>query len=191
MLNFLAQYFRDPRGVGAIAPSSPALARAMVDAVDPDAARVVVEYGPGTGVFTAELIARRRPGTRIVAIELNPDFHRVLADRFRDVADFDLVRGSAADVASIVAGLGIGRVDHVLSGLPLSSLPADVGEAILTETANLLGKHGRFLLFQYSRYRRAMIARHFRHIASRHVLANLPPAYVFACDNRAATVFPF
>lgn len=182
--NFLVQYFRNPRSVGAIAPSWPALARAIVDAVDLDAARVIVEYGPGTGVFTAELIARRRPGTRIVAIELNPDFHRVLADRFRGVADFDLVQGSAADAEAILAGLGIDRVDHVLSGLPLSSLPTAVSDAILTGTARLLGEHGRFILFQYSRYRRAMIARHFRHITSRHVLANLPPAYVFTCDNR-------
>jgi phospholipid N-methyltransferase len=185
MLNFLTHYFRDPRGVGAIAPSSPALARAMVDAVDLAGARVIVEYGPGTGVFTAELIARRRPGTRIVAIELNPDFHAHVAARFAGVADVDVVAGSAADVAAIVARLGIGQVDCVLSGLPLSSLPAPVSETILHETARLLGDHGRFVLFQYSRYRRAMIERHFARITTRHVLANLPPAYVFACDNGA------
>ena len=93
-------------------------------------------------------------------------------------------RTLAMAVAAIVAGLGIARVDAVLSGLPLSSLPVAVGEAILSETARLLGEHGRFVLFQYSRYRRAMIERHFKRIRTRHVLANLPPAYVFACDNR-------
>lgn len=187
MLNFLGQYFRDPRGVGAIAPSGAALARAMVDAVDLAAANVIVEYGPGTGVFTAELIARRRAGTRIVAIELNPDFHRSVAARFAGVPDVDVVAGSACDVAAIVAGLGIARVDCVLSGLPLSSLPASVSETVMVETARLLGDHGRFVLFQYTRYRRAMLARHFARITARHVLANLPPAYVFACDNGAGT----
>jgi len=183
VLNFLGQYFRDPRGIGAVAPSWPALARAMVDAVDLANARAIVEYGPGTGVFTAELIARRAPGTRIVAIERNADFCRHLRDRFRGVDDLAIVEGSAADVARIVIDQGIARVDHILSGLPLSSLPADVSEAILRETAALIGDHGRFILFQYSRYRRTMLARHFGHITSRHVLANLPPAYVFACDN--------
>ncbi len=185
VLNFLRHYARDPRGVGAIAPSSPALARAMVDALDLEAARVIVEYGPGTGVFTAELIARRRPGTRIVAIELNRDFHAHVAARFAGVPDLDVVAGSAADVAGVVARLGITQVDAVLSGLPLSSLPTAVSEAILSETARLLGDHGRFVLFQYSRYRRAMIERHFAAVRTRHVLANLPPAYVFACENGA------
>jgi len=188
VLNFLSQYFRDPRGVGAVAPSWPALARAMVDAVDLETARAIVEFGPGTGVFTAELIARRKPGTRIVAIELNPGFHRAVAERFRGVPDLDVVHGSAGDVAHIVAELGVGRVDCVLSGLPLSSLPAPVSEGILVETQRLLGHHGRFVLFQYSRYRRAMLARHFARITARHVLANLPPAYVFACENPAGII---
>lgn len=185
VLNFLNQYFRDPRGVGAIAPSSPALAATMVDAVDLSAARVIVEYGPGTGVFTAELLARRAAGTRIVAIELNDDFRRQLARRFAGVADLDLLGGSAADVAALLAGLGIDRIDCVVCGLPLSSLPGAVAENILSETARMLGDHGRFVLFQYSRYRRAMIERHFARIRTRRVLANLPPAYVFACENGA------
>lgn len=86
-VNFLKQYLRNPRSIGAIAPSSPALARAMVDAANLAAARVIVEFGPGTGVFTEELVARRRPGTRIIAIELNPDFFRQLQLRFAGVPD--------------------------------------------------------------------------------------------------------
>lgn len=184
-VNFLRQYLRDPRSIGAVAPSWPALARAMVDAIDLQAAHAMIEYGPGTGVFTAELIARRAPGTRIIAIERNADFCAALRTRFRDVPDVTIVEGSAADVARIAADNGVTRVDYVLSGLPLSSLPKALSEAVLGETADLLGAHGRFVLFQYSRYRRAMLARHFQHITSRRVLANLPPAYVFACDNRA------
>lgn len=182
-VNFLKQYLRNPRSIGAIAPSSPALARAMVDAANLAAAQVIVEFGPGTGVFTEELVARRRPGTRIIAIELNPDFFRQLQLRFAGVADVDLVAGSAVDVAAIVQALGIDQVDCVMSGLPLSSLPAPVSDAIVAATAQLLGHHGHFVLFQYSRYRRVMIERHFAWIKTRRVLANLPPAYVLSCSN--------
>ena len=127
-------------------------------------------------------IAALQPGT----LRDLPVFRGDAIDPARSAGDLcvQVCAASAADAEAILAGLGIDRVDHVLSGLPLSSLPTAVSDAILTGTARLLGEHGRFILFQYSRYRRAMIARHFRHITSRHVLANLPPAYVFACDNR-------
>ena len=57
---FLSHFRKNPRTVGAIAPSSQRLARAMLDGLhlDPDAR--VVELGPGTGAVTGE-IARRLP----------------------------------------------------------------------------------------------------------------------------------
>lgn len=182
MLNFLGQYLRDPRGVGAVAPSSPALARAMVDAADLGTSRTIIEYG--TGVFTQELVRRRARGTKIVAIERNAAFCGRLRAQFAGTADLVIVEGSAADVAGIAADQALSRVDCILSGLPLSSLPNAVTETILSETTAMLADHGRFVLFQYSRYRRNMLSRHFRTISNRYVLANLPPAYVFCCDNR-------
>ncbi|OQW46169.1 MAG: hypothetical protein A4S16_11650 [Proteobacteria bacterium SG_bin6] len=181
-LKFLGQFLRHPRSTGAVWPSSPALARAMAAAV-PRAARLIVEYGPGTGVFTAAL-RRAHPQARLIAIEYNPAFHAALAARFAGDPLAEPVLGSAADVAAILAARGLGAPEAIVSGLPFTSLPAALGETILAETARLLGAEGRFVLFQYSRARIGLISRHFARIEARRVWANLPPAWVLGCDNR-------
>ena len=71
MFEFLKQYLKNPRSVGAIAPSSRMLAENMMKPVDFDRAACIVEYGPGTGVFTEELIRRKRPETALYIIERN------------------------------------------------------------------------------------------------------------------------
>ena len=181
-LKFLGQFLRHPRSTGAVWPSSPALAAAMAAAV-PAGARLIVEYGPGTGVFTAAL-RRAHPQARLIAIEYNPAFHAALAARFAGDPLTEPVLGSAADVAAILAARGLGAPEAIVSGLPFTSLPAALGETILAETARLLGAEGRFVLFQYSRARIGLISRHFARIEARRVWANLPPAWVLGCDNR-------
>ena len=57
-LVFLKQILRNPFGIGAVVPSSQRLARLMVERIDPQTSDVIVELGPGTGVFTRELLAR-------------------------------------------------------------------------------------------------------------------------------------
>ncbi len=49
---FLLEYIKNPSKVGAIAPSSRYLADGMIQSIDFNSAECIVEYGPGTGVFT-------------------------------------------------------------------------------------------------------------------------------------------
>ncbi len=182
-VKFLAQYFIAPRTVGAILPSSGRLAQKVVEKIHFETASCIVEYGPGTGAFTAEILARRRPGTQLVLIELNKQFHSMLMERFGHEPDVNIVHGSADQIDRILRDLAIARVDHVVSGLPFTSLQRDLTKAILTLTAELLGPQGTFVLFQYSRRRRSLLSATFRHLAVDRVFANFPPAYVFVCPN--------
>ena len=79
---FLRQFARSPRSIGAVLPSSAALAEAMLAPVDFSAARTVVEFGPGTGAFTRAIAQRLPSHTRYLGIELNPTFCRSLALSF-------------------------------------------------------------------------------------------------------------
>jgi len=182
-VKFIAQYVIAPRTVGAILPSSGRLAEKIADKIHFESASCIVEYGPGTGAFTAEILARRKPGTQLVLIELNKKFHSMLVERFGNEPDVHIVHGSADQIDRILQELAIARVDHIISGLPFTSLQRDLTKAILTLTAELLGAQGTFVLFQYSRRRRSLLSETFRHLAVDRVLANIPPAYVFVCRN--------
>lgn len=183
-LQLFLRFLRQPRTVGAIAPSSRVLAREMVDGLDLNAARHIVELGPGTGAFTRELVERVGSDVRLLAIELEPEFAKQVRQKWPAV---DCVCGSAAELASITSARGIDSVDHIISGLPFASLPRDVTRQVLEGIERVLRPGGTFTTFQYVNAYGLPPAVAFRHdldhrfasTSSRKlVLQNLPPAWV-------------
>lgn len=183
MTVLLREFVRDPLATASITPSSAALTRAMVRPV-PRAAPVVVELGPGTGVFTAAL-QERAPG-RHVAVELHPGLAAALGERFPQV---EVVTGSAQDLPAILAERGVRTVDAVVSGLPWAAYAGgDLPRAI----ASVLGPRGVFTQFTYtwtrwappSRRQLGQLRAAFDELVlTRTIWANVPPALVY-CARR-------
>ncbi len=181
---FFAQYIKNVRTVGAIAPSSRFLARKMLRNVDFDHAKSIVEYGPGTGVFTAELIARMRPDAKLIVIEQNDAFYNLLHDRYGHLKNVMLVHDSATNVETVLAVYGMKTVDCIVSGLPFAALPVDVSDEILKRTVRLIGTKGMFITFQYTLLKKNFMHGFFKHITITKEYRNMPPAYVFMCTNK-------
>ncbi len=80
-VNFLGEFISKPTLIGAVTPSSSFLARTMVEDLDLDRAGAVLEYGPGTGVFTEYILREMRQGAKFAAIELNPQFAAMFKTR--------------------------------------------------------------------------------------------------------------
>src|SRR5579864_9820821 len=74
VLLFARNFFRHPRMLGSIVPSSRFLIKQLLEPMDFGRARVIVEYGPGVGGITREVLQRMRPDGVLIAIEMNPDF---------------------------------------------------------------------------------------------------------------------
>ena len=110
---FLGKFLRHGTAIASLAPSSPWLSRTTVRNVDWAAAGVVVELGAGTGPITRVLAEQARPDCRVVVLERDPDFARLLRERFADLPNFDVIEGDVRDLAAILADRGIGQVDHV------------------------------------------------------------------------------
>jgi len=177
---FLAQFVHSWRATGSITPSSRSLARATVDAAGAVAdGKVVVEFGPGTGVITRELV-RRFPAARIVAVEANEAFAAHLPTVVPGVT---VVNGCASLLRDHLAALGIASADvaAVVSGLPLLSLPGDLPKKILAAAAAVLPRGGRYAQYTYSaRAWRGAEVPGFRRDGARRVWWNVPPAVVLA-----------
>lgn len=177
-LQFLGQCAAHIRTTGAVAPSGRHLARAMVTAMgELKTGQVIVELGPGTGVFTREL-RKRYPGHPIVAIEFNEMFAKTLRERMSDV---HVIQGCASKTLDHVRELGYERsqVGAVISGLPLLSLPRDLGMAIFAAIAEVLEPGRRYVQFTYSkRMWKKFQPPGFRFDQTRMVWLNVPPAVV-------------
>lgn len=175
---FFKGFIKHPVMVGSIIPSTDTLIRHMLSRVDWSATKVFVEYGPGVGTFSQQILQRLAPDATYIAIDTNPDFIEYLAATIKD-SRFRPILGSAADVVQIVEDSGFDKADYVLSGLPFSTLPAGVGAAIASETERVLRPGGAFLVYQFRAKVRDFISPHFQSIDHGMEYWNIPPCHLF------------
>jgi len=182
--SFIKQYVSKPRTVGAILPSSKYLADKMIQNIDFTNARCIVEYGPGTGVFTEKILEKKAQDTLVLLFETNKEFYLMLKEKYASKANIHIVNDSAENIEKHLLKHNISCIDYVVSGLPFASLPADVSSNILAETKKHLKKEeGRFITFQYTLFKKDFIGRYFNRIEIVREIRNVPPAYVFCCTQ--------
>ena len=175
---FLVGFIKHPVMVGSVIPSSKVLIDKMLAPVDWDNCKLFVEYGPGVGTFTQQILDRLAPDATLLTIDTNSDFTDYLNGKFTD-SRLEAVTGSAASVRKIMADRGFENADYILSGLPFSTLPPGIGPKIAAETAAALRPGGAFLVYQFSPKVRDFIAPHFERIDKGFEWVNIPPATLF------------
>lgn len=175
---FIKGFIKHPVMVGSVVPSSTKLIRKMLAPVDWQNTKLFVEYGPGVGTFCPHILERLPADAKYIAIDTNPDFIRYLRHEITDPR-FMAVSGSAADVREIVRDHGFDNADYVLSGLPFSTLPAGVGDAIGQATADVLRPGGAFLVYQFSPKCRDFIEPYLPRIDHDMEWWNVPPAQLY------------
>jgi len=175
---FLNSFLRHPGAIGSVIPSSQALVGRMLAPIDWAKVGTFVEYGPGVGPFCQQVLDRLRPDASYVAIDADADFVRYLRATFRDPR-LQIVHGSAADVAAILNDHGLDTADYVLSGIPFSTLPAGVGEAIVQATHDILAPGGAFMAYQMSIRVGQLLRPVFPRIETAMAWRNFPPARLY------------
>lgn len=177
---FLFELLKRPASVGAVWPSSRRLAQRMAAQIPAQGEGLVVELGGGTGVVTQALLDRGIDPSRIVIVERAPGFVRHLRQRFPAV---NVVEGDAAHLSELLPK-GIG-VDSVVSSLPLRSLPAEVGAAIMEQWRQVLREDGELVQFTYDlRGLKEQGVEGFVQKSSPVVWVNLPPARVMVLNHQ-------
>jgi len=182
LLLFAGNFLRDPYMLGSLIPSSRFLVDAVLDRVDWSRARCIVEYGPGVGTFTAEILRRMRPDARLVVIETNPEFVQFISASMPDHR-LRVEHGSAADVQRILKKLALGRADYVISGIPLGSMPRSLQTAITVASRDVLDAKGQFLVYQFTARVLPVLRQLFTGVERAREWRNIPPAQVFVCTH--------
>jgi phospholipid N-methyltransferase len=186
-LHLLKAFLRNPTRIGAILPSSPALARMMVADIGLDAATGVAEIGPGTGPFTAELLRILPADCHFFTIERDAKIHDEFSRRFPAVRSHCRC---ASELPDILHEEGIDGVDVMISGLPWAAFPATLQTEILGAVVAAMRPGGRFATFAYLQGLMLPAGRRFRQRLHEHfcevrtspvVWRNVPPALVYRC----------
>jgi phosphatidylethanolamine/phosphatidyl-N-methylethanolamine N-methyltransferase len=176
-VRFLRSWLERPLSIGAVTPSSKALARAMASYVDPNSNGPVVELGPGTGPVTAALVTAGVAPSRLVLVEFNPAFCRILRARYPGVT---VVEGDAYSLRRLLETLLIQPAAAVVSSLPLVTKPIKQRLRLIGDAIDLMVPGAPFVQFTYSVA--APLPKRlggFAVEASERIWMNIPPARVW------------
>jgi phosphatidylethanolamine/phosphatidyl-N-methylethanolamine N-methyltransferase len=181
---FIRSMIEKPLTVGAVAPSGKALARVMANYVDPAASGPIVELGPGTGPVTEALLERGIDPARLTLVEYDPEFCRLLAQKFPGV---HVVQGDAYNLNQTLAGVLKEPAVAFVSGLPLFNKPLKMRLDLLDQAFGLMKPDAPFVQFTYHAI--SPIPRSHggvRAEASDRVWRNFPPArvWVYRAEQR-------
>jgi phospholipid N-methyltransferase len=179
-LLFARTFLKNPVMLGSVIPSSRFLIKGVLEPIDWARAGVIVEYGPGVGTITGEILKRMRSEAKLIVIEMNPELARFLRETFND-ARLVVIEGSAANVRKILAEHGYQNADYIISGIPLGSMPVPVRKQIVLETKNVLAAGGAFIVYQFTSRVLPELQRVFEVVKRGREWLNVLPAHLFFC----------
>ena len=187
-INFLSQVIKNPTKIGAIAPSSKGLAELIVQESQLQDAKVIVELGPGTGVFTKAILEAMSPDADYFALEINKDFVDTLEYTHPEATVY---HDSAEAIGEYLKKHGHDKGDRVISGLPWTAFNLEFQQSMVSKIYDSLEDGGLFLTFAYFPFNHLPKGRSFYELLSgkftsvqkTDVVSNLPPAFVYVCEK--------
>lgn len=177
---FARNFFKSPAMLGSLVPSSRFLVNDVLSTVDWERARVIVEFGPGVGTMTREILRRMHPQARLIAIELNPEFVQFLQTEISD-RRLHVVNASAGAVRDVLDSLGLGCADYIISGLPYTNMPDSARQAISQQSRAALHPEGVLLIYQFTATILPYLQSSFSSVRQRFQPLNILPARIFHC----------
>lgn len=189
-LEFMKGVLKQNKSTGALGPSSRELANVVTDLAELGGKRVIVEFGPGTGVFTEAILERKDPDALFLAMEVNEDFVEATRRRCPGV---EVVHDGAQNTLQHLEARGHSACDVIVSGLPWTRFPDELQDEILDATYYVLAPGGHFVTFAYATspyvpsgkkfFKGKMEEKFDRVWQTKRIWKNFPPCVVFVGEK--------
>lgn len=180
--SFIKHFWQEKKMVGSMTPSSRFLAKKMLENINFKESKVIVELGPGTGVFTRKILEKLHPEGKLFVFELNDAFMAMLKKEFKDERVV-LIHDSAEKISNYLSAHNIEKADAIISSLPLANFPTSLKNNILRESYSAMTEKATYVQFQYSLNAKSSIKQVFKHVKISFTPANFPPAFIYYCKK--------
>lgn len=178
---FLKALWQQPRRMGAVAPSSPYLAEAMVKPINGNSADYVIEIGAGTGAITGALLQHGVSIEKLIVVESSEELSQHLIETYPGLK---VLTGNATNLLELLPA-EIKPIQAIVSSLPLRSMEPEEVDKVLHVIHKLLPFDGKFIQFTYNlRGNNTALMKKFKLIYKKYVWLNLPPACVLVFKPR-------
>ncbi|WP_066637857.1 class I SAM-dependent methyltransferase [Desulfolucanica intricata] len=180
-LTYIKNFIKD-KNVASITPTSTFGIKKVNGKIDFSNSKVIIEYGPATGVFTRFLLEHMKSDTKLILIETNYNFVSILRKSFKDTR-VKIFNDSAENVNKILKDCGESGADCIVSGIPFSFLSRNVKIKILESSYAVLNKGGKLLayqtFFQTDNQLKKYLERYFKTVWYEYELMNIPPLKIY------------
>jgi phospholipid N-methyltransferase len=177
---FAQNFFKAPLMLGSVVPSSRFLVDDVLSKIDWKKARVIVEFGPGVGTITQEILKRMRSDAKLIVFELNQEFVDFLSEEISDPR-LHVAHASADKVREVLKSLRLEHADFIISGIPYSTLTVSMRQEVIGESRRALGADGVFLMYQFTNVALPYLKSNFRSVKHRFQFWNILPARIYHC----------
>ncbi|MBQ7530025.1 methyltransferase domain-containing protein [bacterium] len=188
-LLFLREFIKHPISTGAIYPSSQELAQEIVTQGRVEEAEIIAEFGAGTGVFTKEIIRRKKSAAKFLSIEYRQELVDIIR---REIPEVDIACDSVENLITLMKERNLDHLDSIVCGLPWAAFSEEMQDKFLAPAVKSLKEGGRFVTFAYlqglllpagHRFQKKIASTFSEVHRSRIVWKNLPPAFVYVCTK--------
>jgi phospholipid N-methyltransferase len=178
---FFWEFLKHPLQIGSLIPSSRFLEQRLVKTAGIASGRTIVELGAGTGGTTRAILRAMSPNARLLSIEINAHFYRLL----KGIRDPRLIAhyGNACELQELLSRYGLDAADAIISGIPFSTMSRSAGTDILAAIASALSPKGRFVAYQVSNRIASLCEPALGTPQVELELFNIPPIRVFAWEK--------
>jgi phosphatidylethanolamine/phosphatidyl-N-methylethanolamine N-methyltransferase len=180
--DFIKEFMKNRKMIGSLRPSSRFLTFKILQNINFNSAKTIVELGPGTGVFTREILDKMNKDCKLLVFELNSEFYQKLKVNIQDHR-LILIHDDAEKLEYYLEKYGLEKADIIVSSLPLTNFSPELRESIIQKSKSALKDDGKFIQFQYSLQSKSYFLEQFSEVKVDFTLWNLPPAFVFSCQK--------
>jgi phosphatidylethanolamine/phosphatidyl-N-methylethanolamine N-methyltransferase len=178
-LLYIKEFLKD-KNVASLTPTSNNIIKTISNKINFNKNIIIVEYGPGAGVFTNNFLKKMNKDSKLIALESNSKFTRVL----RKLKDSRLLAHNekAENIKYLLGNLGINSqnsIDYIISGIPFSYFNDDLKEHIIKTSHEILKPKGKFLAYQFSKQVEKPLSKYFKKIKTSRGVLNIPPLFIF------------
>lgn len=181
---FILEFLKERKTIGSILPSSRFLTKKILKNIDFKKVDVIVEYGPGTGVFTREIIKRKEDDTLFLIFELHEPFYLKLQEEFAHHKNVKVINDSALSILQYLKENNRESADVIISSLPLANFTKTLTVKILKSSKEALCKNGCFLQYQYTLATKQLLQKVFDLEKVQLAVVNVPPAFIYNCKKK-------
>lgn len=178
---YLKNLLTDPY-VASVTPTSAMAVQKVCGKIDFYSSRLIVEYGPGMGVFTAHLLKNMKNEARLIVVERNKNFYRILRRKLPDPR-LAIFNDCAGNVLDILRACKEKQADYIISGIPFSFLSLGKKVEILKNAHSALKEGGKFLAYQnfaqLPTHLKTHLEKVFPKFRTQYFLLSLPPLLIF------------